>query len=538
MADSALNQKMAPEIAASELVISLEDAVLRLDGIETISAGTATLTAAVPLGYASSRRLRYPLLLLLEASDLFGSAVEMSRLLASSREVRKTLVVNASGVAAGDSAGISALVQACCRRYRIDAKQVAVFGAAGMAQELLTAFGRGIDGVSRCIVATPGPIQALLSALPQGRAGALAWTVLAPLPAAACDRDDIVWKHLPEASPAGMAVPALIHGLRSFWGSGHRYGDEVLLLAKPLAERSLRLLAPLLRPLTKRKVSAADTSGTQVRRAQMAARDFEVFVALPEGASLGSGRRYPTVVALDANGCFATVAETAARMAQAGEIAEAIVIGIGTPRSQGDLEFAFRRFEELSPPLPPEDRREDVLARFFRALFLLRGEDARRQLGQAPAFHDFIARELLPELMARLPIAADAVTLLGHSAAGAFVGYALGQPSSPFSSFICLSPGTAISDDWMLRNLPTPRPEGGQVIRVFAALGAEEMDNPFNKLAGIPQTLTWATQLQQQRGHAVECHNLQGETHTTVYARALSQGLRALLAVPDTQNLH
>ena len=511
------------------LLVSPHDAVhARLDGIETFSLvldGRAlTMQAALPRRYCKSRRRQCALLILLEAGDLFGSAVEMSRLLAGSREVQECIVVDASGIAAGDARALAALVAACRRRYRVSAGQVALFGHGSTAEALLGAFAKGIAGAPFCIVGSAAPIKRQMPT--PAAETSIAWTIAGK--AVSERQPGISWKLLPEASAVGLAIPALLHGLRTFWGRAHQYGDEVMPLTHAAIHHSARALAPLLRRLARRPVFAPNRANPQVVRAQAMGRDFEVFVALPQGIKPPQGG-FPLLIALDANGGFATVVETVARLARAGETEPAIVVGIGTPRAEGDLEFGFRRFEELSPPMAADYRFDDVLGRFFRALFALRGQDARVQLGQAPAFHDFIASELLPQLLTSLPVNAQAVSLLGHSAAGTFVAYALAQPQSPFSGFLCLSPGVAISGGWMMRNAASSLAQRGRPAKLFVALGGEELHNRFNGIAGIPETLPWVQRLRAHGLPDAKCHVLQGETHTTVYPRALAQGLRAIL---------
>ncbi|HEY1076128.1 MAG TPA: alpha/beta hydrolase-fold protein [Fontimonas sp.] len=521
-----------PAASSPAPTLSLRDAsrqrLARIERFELDWQGRRlAVCVALPAAYGKSRRRRFPLLMLSAASDYFGAAVEMSRVLAGSQEVEPCIVVDLETSTLAESALLAELAAHCAQRYRVRAAEVCVASDVSSAAALLSLHVRGIAGVSRCIVATPqasAELQARLAG-PLQR-GVLAWTVLEAPPTA---RDDIDWNVLPEASAGSLFVPALVHGLRRFWGRDHRYGDEVIALAHPLVARLLRALTPALRPFTARSRPAALAGERHILRAQRMGRDFEVFVTVPDSAAGDAARRYPAILALDANGGFATVAEIAAGLARAGDIPEAIVIGVGTPRSEGELEFGYRRFEELSPPPAPGYRYDDALGRFFRSAFALRGEDAREQLGRAPAFHDFLANELLPKLGASLPIAAGSLCLLGHSAGGTFVAYAAAQPRSPFRDFLCLSPGVAISGDWMLqaRNLPPRRALRG---RVICAIGDEELDNRFNRIAGIPQTLRYVDALRDRGIDAAACQVLGGESHTSVYARAVAMGLRAVLA--------
>ncbi|HVT37258.1 MAG TPA: alpha/beta hydrolase-fold protein [Nevskiaceae bacterium] len=506
-----------------------EAAAARLEGIERFELGlqgrALAACAGLPSGYAKGRRRHYPLLITLNLVELFGAAVEMSRLLAGSREVGRCVVVNVGGIRAGDLPQLAEVVARCRQRYRIDAREIAVVADGTMAHDLLAAFRRGIAGVTRCMLASA---RATMDAPPVPGAP-LAWTVMEPLTGAELARHDVRWHVAAEASSASLALPALLHGLRTFWSTGHDYGIEIMPLASPAVARIACALAPVLRPLTRRRRFAPQSGSRHVVRSRVMQRDFEIFIALPPPAEEDPGRRYPAIVALDANGGFATVSEIAARLARTGEIEPALVIGIGVPRAQGELEYGFRRFEEFSPPLPPQDDAGDGLARFFRALFALRGEDARVQLGQAPGFHRFIVDELLPQLVPQLPLDTDALMLLGHSAGGTFVGYALAQADSPFTRYACLSPGVNVSGQWMLRRAAAPLPPQSSAARVYGSIGSAELDNRFNRLAGIPMTRAYIGALAEQGAQHTQFHVLDGETHTSVYVRAVAHALRMLL---------
>lgn len=514
--------------ASHPLVLAVgEAASARLDGIERheliLGSATFSLSVGLPTSYAGRKRRRYPLVLLIQSSARFGTAVEMSRLLAGSRETQACIVASVEGLMPDNAAAISSVVVECRKRYRVAEASVAIFAEDSAAAPALRTFAAGIDGVGYAILATLKPHSRDLTVLPAEKACKVAWTTLATK----VPKVGVRWKSLPEAVPAGLMAPALMHGLRSFFSSGHQYGEEVMPLAHPVLNRIALSLKPLMRRVAGRPTFAPETAERHIMRAQAMGRDFEVFVSLPASLADKSNhkRLYPALVALDANAGFATVAETVAALAKAGDISEMVVIGVGVPRAQGEVEFGFRRFEEFAPPSSESYTWSDALGRFFLSLYALRGQDARAELTKAPQFLDFLARDLLPQLGKELPIDTAALTLLGHSAAGTFVAYALSQPEAPFTRYLCLSPGVAISGGWMMQNARPARPDA----RIFTALGGEELDNRFNGIAGIPRTSEYVDALRNSHGDgAFPCIQLDGETHTTVYARALAQGLCAL----------
>ncbi|HEY1076299.1 MAG TPA: alpha/beta hydrolase-fold protein [Fontimonas sp.] len=474
--------------------ISLRDAVCaRLPGIETLSlplAGASLeLVAALPASYAARRTQQFPLLLALVDGDQVGSVVEMCRLMTGTKELAESIVVcvtPSAGLApeALAQAVAGTVLAACAQQWRVDAGRLLAFSA----DESVAA--------------------ALRRALPALR-------VL----------------EVPAANAPDDALPALLRGLRATLATGAIYGDNVVALRKPWLAAALSALAPLMKRLT-RKPPTLDPAAPYLLHSRCLDRHFEIFAALPASAATQPQRRYPLLLVLDANIEFSTVAETAARLAAAGRIEEMVVVGVGVPRALGETEFAFRRFEEFSAPADGYGF-DDELGRIFRSLFAIRGQDAQRALGKAPGFYAFLVQELLPLLLAQLPVDARHCGLLGHSAGGAMLGYALLQADSPFSRYVSVSPGVGISGSWILRQLPGAVAAVRKDARLFLCVGSEELDNAFNRIAGIPQTGHYADQLRQLTGVDASYHCFEGTTHSSVFPAAVAMGLQRLYGIEN-----
>lgn len=481
------------------------------------------VTVALPVSYPKARRRRYPLVLMPEGEALLGSAIEMSRGLAMTREVRECIVVSMDAEpldAATQAARITRVAKWCRAHFRVERAQLALFvSERGLAAARSLFSARA--PVDRWIVAHADRLEALWLAPRMA-----VTTLIEPAAVVLAEhrRAGTALKLMPEATPQGLVIPALVHGLRSFWGTGHAYGSELMPLSQPWVSRALCAARPLIRALRSlgRAPLAVAEPDRYVLRSALMDRDFEIFVSLPRDFQPGR-RHFPAIIALDANSTFSTVAETARRMAEAKEIDELIVIAVGVPRREGALAFGLRRFEELSPPCAAAGF-DNPLGRFFEAVFSLFGRDVRAHFGRAPQLHAFLTRELLPQLMATLPLDPDRLCLIGHSAAGTYAGYSLAQADTPFSRHVLLSPGVAISDRWMLAQ------EGGlshelSGTRAFVAIGSEERDNRFNQLAGIPLAAEYAEQLVTACEAAVDYHCLEGETHSSVFPRAVALAL-------------
>lgn len=478
----------------SRFVISLHAAACeRLPDVECITLSTGgsetvcQVAVGLPKSYAGKPRRRYPLVLVFDAATMAGSVIEMSRLMSDTGEIRECIVVavhTPTGALAGVP-GLSALFTEALlaelgRRYRIDESTIIAFA--------------GGDGAA------------------------------APLLQAAADR------RLRIFGVQEHGITAFVDALRTALSTGREYGRGMPALRHGAWTPLLRLLSPLLRLKMRPPMQIPARDALHRLRSEALDRDFEIFVSLPRGSDR-SGVRHPALVVLDASIEFATVAEAARRLADAGLITPIAVIGVGVPRAEGHYGFAFRRFEEFSPPMDGYDC-DDDLGRIFRALYATRGEDARQRLGRAADLLRFLSDEMLPAL-AHLPIDFDALGLLGHSAGGTFVGYALHQPDSPFRDYIAVSPGIAISGDWLLRAAPQAEP-ARRAASVRLSIGSEEKINAFNLIAGIPLTRAYADLL-RARGLRVHYSCYDGETHSSIYPRAVEDALLAIHASADAR---
>ncbi|MDP9139687.1 MAG: hypothetical protein M3O62_02710 [Pseudomonadota bacterium] len=490
---------------ASPLSISLRDVTLRRHpGVRSHELKSPDddvlhrICVAVPASYEAKTRRRYPLVVLFNACNVFGSAVEMSRLMAQTREIHECIVICLETPIEGDDGvqhrgGFIAqqLLPWCRENYRVVPGPGAVFS--------------GTTGVADALACSVGA------------------DALRPLPG--------IGDLLNDSDP----VSALVSGLRRHLGTGHQYGSELAVLSKPLVSGFLCALQPLFGLLSK-SMNAARDGGQHVVRAQRMERDFEVFAILPASAATNPSRRYPALLVLDANIELSTAAEAAARLAHRGEIEEIVVIGIGIPRAEGPIEFGFRRFEEFSPP-PDGYLFDDRLGRVFRALFATRGKDARQCVGKASQLHGFLVDELLPNPLPQLPIDESKLGLLGHSAGGAFVAYALCQERSPFRDYISISPGVGMSGSWLMREPQASPPLARAAGQIVFCVGGEEMANRFCEIAGIPATEALSRQVQQREpGLKVQFRCLDGETHSTIYAPAVTLALRSLYGTAPSRS--
>ena len=492
-----MNSEIKTSMSTSRFSISLRDATcLRLAGIDCHELKASNdhvmhrVFVAVPISYVEKPKRHYPLVVLLNACDIFGSAVEMSRLMAQTREIEECIVVSFETpiVTADDvqrhGAFIAEQLLPWCRdKYRVTPGSAALFsGSVGTVEAIMRNIGAAM-------------LQPLLGV-----------------------GDALNEAHL---------VPMLVSGLRRHLGTGHEYGSEIVPLSNPFLSKTIGALRPFISTLRSMTAKAPENLSEYGIRSQQMKRDFEVFAVLPASASENPSRRYPTLLVLDANIELSTVAEAAARMARRGEIEEIMVIGIGIPRSEGAVEFGFRRFEEFAPP-PDGYHFDDRLGRIFRALFATHGQDARQCVGKASQLHSFLLGELLPTLTQQLPVDENNLDILGHSAGGTFVAYTLRQERSPFRNYAIISPGVGMSGSWLMREPHASQPLSKSASQAFFAVGGDEQTNRFCQIAGIPETESLSLQLRKQHPEMkINFQCFDGETHSTIYPNAIAEALRS-----------
>lgn len=461
-----------------------------------------SFSVALPVGYekakAKAKRKGFPVLILLDAEVGMGSAVEISRLMADTAEVKACIVIGIEkdGVAASrldvfadTAASLKAFIEQrllpwCTQQLAIDLRDLLLCG---------------YDAESGTSL----------------------------LMACRCDSGVLV-KCRDVAVRDRQQVPAisLTQGLRSAWSTGNAYGKGVSLLAKPLVNRLAAAIRPLFARLKSPYAPPESLEDGALVWSETLQREFEVFVYLPDTYAAQPHRHFPLLLALDANYCFHTVAESARRLAAQGKMQDVIVLGLGVPRKEGPTAFGLRRLAEFAPPCESYGF-DDELGRALGTIFSLSGQDIRRQMGQASGLFDFIQRQLLPSMYDSLRIDRNDLGILGHSAGGTFVAYVLHQDDSPFRGYICSSPGLAISGDWLLKNA-CPTFANNQVRNVVTGIGSEEFDNGFNIMAGIPETPRYAASLKNNPALNVQFIQFEAETHSSVLPSTVAQGLESL----------
>jgi len=261
--------------------------------------------------------------------------------------------------------------------------------------------------------------------------------------------------------------------------------------------------------------------------AQGNGRDYEIFVALPDGIAPENG--YPVIYILDANSMFLTTVEAVrsySRRRDAGANLRAIVVGIGYPDG---IDVSTARSFDLTP-LVDEPR-------------------SRYPVGGADAFFEFIARELKPEIERQFPVNRNQQALMGHSLAGMFTVRVLTQYPQAFQTYVGMSASFWFGQHELSRNLAqfVEAHQGHQIpTRILLTVGEfEQQPRPEYWTRNPERAATMArdlaargqithaqravSQLREIPGLEADFNLIPGEDHGTVIPAAIARGVRFVL---------
>ncbi|TGY89792.1 alpha/beta hydrolase [Marinicauda algicola] len=241
--------------------------------------------------------------------------------------------------------------------------------------------------------------------------------------------------------------------------------------------------------------------------------EYELYVKVPEECRAREDG-CPVVYLLDAEYSFALAANITEHLADRNRIPHLIVVSIAY-RDKTEEGYRSNRSRDYTPVFDPDDGY---------------GERYQAESGGAPAFLDAIETEIVPYVEANFPAAQRPRTLVGHSYGGLFAIYALLTEPDLFDQAISVSPSLWYHDGWIFDYEAEHGPgEAGQRNRVYLAVGAYE-EQPENGRAMVSDLRRFGQRLEAWPDTRIEyeVEELDGETHASVFPRALSTGLRKL----------
>lgn len=249
--------------------------------------------------------------------------------------------------------------------------------------------------------------------------------------------------------------------------------------------------------------------GTHTRKISSAiiGEEYEISVWLPPDYADSPDKNYPVVYVLDADVAFGTVAHMGWMMVFGQDVPPMIVIGIGWAITSSD-DWNYKRSRDLVPC----------------------STDVLPISGGAEDFLSFIESEALPFVNANYRTDPTRQILLGDSASGLFGLYALLKKPNLFRGVVAGSPAIWICVDLMIELEQSVASSGaalsGAVYMCFGSLEGDWVKPAeafFNVLAS-----------RNYENLALKYEILEGETHSTVIARALLTGLRTVFKMLET----
>jgi predicted alpha/beta superfamily hydrolase len=250
----------------------------------------------------------------------------------------------------------------------------------------------------------------------------------------------------------------------------------------------------------------------------------ELTIALPASYAAQPNRRYPVLWVLDGPLITRGVVGIMDTLVIGNYAPEMIVVGVGSPASEG-LAGVGRRIVEFSPPgkgyAPPG----------------LGGEEWNK-VAPIPAFphraDDFLAvliDEIRPALAARYRFYGEHA-LVGHSAGGMLAAYSLFARPGAFQKVILGSPYLNGVDGAVFKAEESfARTHKRLPVQLFIGAGDKEVDEWFLAVSGIiSSTATFAERLhlRNYRDLTLKTRIYSDEDHYTVVPRVIGDGIRYL----------
>jgi predicted alpha/beta superfamily hydrolase len=288
--------------------------------------------------------------------------------------------------------------------------------------------------------------------------------------------------------------------------------------------------------------TVATIAGTEIRylNSRHVGDEFKLFIAHPV-FPVPTGQKVPVIYALDPNGAFGTVVETARLLQMPGETPNCFVVGIGY-RKGALIDTLGIRARDYTPTRSAIF--EDV---FQKAMSLPEPVIS----GGGPAFLRFIREELKPYIEAEFPVDPGNATVTGASFGGLFQTFALLNEPSTFQRYIICSPSLFYDNEIMFRqegayaakhtDLPARIFMTCGMLENLAGMEASYAKYPpsvkknflrLGKLGMIEFIEPFVAQLRARRYPSLRLsvHFFADEHHNSVYPAAVSRGLRTVFA--------
>ena len=232
---------------------------------------------------------------------------------------------------------------------------------------------------------------------------------------------------------------------------------------------------------------------------------YKLYIALPHGYG-AAGARFPVVYLLDADYSFFIARNIADHLSERNHLRELIIVGIAY---DGPLRYRINRTRDYTPIFVPTGGY---------------GPEEQKVSGGGPKFRAFLEKELIPFIDSTYATDMAQRCLVGHSYGGLFASWNLLLDPPLFNRYIIVSPSLWYGDRWIFdQEKKFATAHESLAARAYLAVGSSEGDSDHDMVVDLQD---FAARLRRIKGLRSKSASLDGETHNSVFPRALSNGLR------------
>lgn len=235
---------------------------------------------------------------------------------------------------------------------------------------------------------------------------------------------------------------------------------------------------------------------------------YKLYVSLPRDYEAGT-RDYPVVYLLDADYSFALARNIVEHLADRSELQPLVLVGVAY---EGPPRYRENRTRDYTPTHMPAGGY---------------GAEVQQHSGGAPAFLRFLADELIPFVERSFRVTGER-TLVGHSYGGLFGAWTAFTAPELFDHYLLVSPSLWYDDRVVFGTEERfAGTRSSLPVTLFFAVGARERNAQRDMPADL-EAFTRRIEGRGYRGLTQHVQVLDDETHSSVFPRALSNGLRAI----------
>lgn len=235
-------------------------------------------------------------------------------------------------------------------------------------------------------------------------------------------------------------------------------------------------------------------------------------ISLPRNYDTRTAERFPVIYLLDADYSFALARNELRHFTDRKQLKEAIIIGIGYPGAEDDIDLYHRT------------RVRDYTPTYAKGSGYGPGQDELS--GHAKEFRDVLENELLPQIDKEFRTDPAARMLVGHSYGGLFATWTMLTGPGLFRDYIIVSPSYWY-DDKMIFRAADEYAAGHKDLAAHVFYGVGSLESG-GSMARDLQDFDAHMQAAKFPNYRSTVQVFDGETHNSIFPAALSRGLRTI----------